>query len=84
MVIGVRPETLDTYTALQRGVQHLVFHGQVQLDGAAHRHDALGDGRGVGLHACMGQGAQSGDAAQDVGVLVLEFVEVHVRSLWDE
>ena len=63
--------------ALQRGVQGLVLHGQVQLDDRAHGDDALGDGRRVLRHARMGEVAQGCDAAQDVGVLVLEFVDVH-------
>ncbi|WP_453935134.1 hypothetical protein [Acidovorax temperans] len=54
----------------------------MQLDGAAHGHDALRDFGRIALHPGVGQLPQQIDAAQDVEMLVLEFVDVHGRTPW--
>jgi hypothetical protein len=54
----------------------------MQFDDATHGDDALRDvGRVVGDTALY-QLAQVGDGAEDVDVLVLEFVDVYVGPCW--
>ena len=77
MILAAHARQAGIAAALQGGVQRLVFHRQMQLDGAAHGNDALRDLGRIALHPGVGQLPQQIDAAQDVEMLVLEFVDAH-------
>jgi len=80
LILAAQARQAGVAAALQGSVQRLVFHRQMQLDGAAHGNDALRDFGRIALHPGVGQLPQQIDAAQDVEMLVLEFVDVHGRT----
>ena len=71
---------LSVAAALQGRVQGTVFRRQMQLDGGTHGDDALGDFAGIVGDAGLRKAAQRRNAAQDVDVLVFEFVDVHSKG----
>ena len=81
LILAAHARQAGIAAALQGGVQRLVFHRQMQLDGAAHGNDALRDFGRIALHPAWVNCRSRSMLRRMSEMLVPEFVDVHGRTL---